>query len=90
MLFTRVHAYIYSSGDTYWHISRLVIGYQLHLVDVLVVHIWILDYTCNILLLLTKQKLEFIHDVNKMVILKQMMTYINWLMELYSYMRMLG
>ena len=64
----------------------LVTSYTM--VDVLVVHIQILYYTHNILLL-TKQDLEFIH-VNNMVILKQMMMHINWLMELYTYIRMLG
>ena len=39
--------------------------------DVLVVHIQILYYTHNILLLLTKQKLEFISDVTNMVILNK-------------------
>ena len=59
-------------------------------VDVLVAHIQILYYTHNILLLLTKQKLEFIHNVNNIVILKQMMMHTNWLTELYTYIRMLG
>ena len=31
VLFTSVHVpYIYSGDATYWHISRLLIGYQLH------------------------------------------------------------
>ena len=59
------------------------------MMDVLVVHIQILYYTCNILLLLKKQKFEFICDVNNMVMLKQMMMHINWLMELYTYIRLL-
>ena len=60
------------------------------MVDVPVVHIWILYYALNILLHLTKQKLEYICDVNRRVILKQMMMHINWLMDLYTYIRMLG
>ena len=47
----------------------LVSNYSM--VDVLVLHIQIVYYTCNILLLLTKQKQEFICDVNKMVILNK-------------------
>ena len=41
------------------------------MVDVLVVQIQILYYIYNILLLLTKQKLEFICGINNMIMVKQ-------------------
>ena len=69
--------------NSYWLLIKLV--------DVLVVHIQILYYTGNILLLPTKQNASiYTHDVNNMVIIKQMMMHINWLMELYADIRMLG
>ena len=40
------------------------------MMDVLILHIWILYYMHNIVLL-TKQKLEFMYDVNNMVIINK-------------------
>ena len=90
VLFTSVHAYIYSGDATYWDISRLLIGYQLHHGGCTSHTDWILYYFCNILLLLTIQKLEFLHGVNNMIMLKQMTMHMKWLRQLYTCIRLLG
>ena len=70
-VFTSVQAYIYSDGATYWLYMDFLLDSNYSMMDMLVVHIQIFYYTCNILLLLTKQKLEFICDVKNMVILNK-------------------
>ena len=88
--YLQVCMHIYSGDATYWDISRLLIGYQLHNGGCANCTDQILYYTCNILLLLTKQKLEFICGVNNMVMIKQMVMHMNWVMQFYTYIRLLG
>ena len=52
---------------TYWDISGLLIGYQLHHTGCANYTDWTLNYTHNIFLLLTEQKLEFICGVDNMI-----------------------
>ena len=80
VLYTSVHAYKYSGDAIYWNIYGLLIGYQLYHGGCAICPGQILYYTHNIFLLLTKQKLEFIHGDSNMIKLKQMIMYINWLM----------
>ena len=78
------------SGDAiYWNISELLIGYWLYHGGCAVCIDQILCYTHNILLLLIEQKLAFIWHDNNIIMLKQMIMNMNWLMQLYIYTRLL-
>ena len=91
LLFTSACAfYIHRQCHLLAYILTFLLVTDYTMVDLLVVHIQILYYTHNILPLLTKQKLEFRWNVNNLVILQQMMMSINWLTELYTYIKMLG
>ena len=89
VLFTSVHAYIYSGNVTYSDISGLLIGYWLH-------HGGCASCTDSDITLYpqhppssNKQKLELICGVNNIIMLKQLMMHMNRLTQLCTYIRLL-